>query len=254
MKWFGRGKKGGKDEGSREPVIASNSAREEADLPLSDDAIWVKAQQHMDDRFLRLAAHSKNWQKHARIHQATNVVLVIAMTYIAIQWRVEPVFIAVDKLGRKEIVVVGVDNEARIRKEDMVYREMVDFIENVRTVTSDYGANNKALRKAFSRLTGAADTYVRNDLASHKPNEVAEKKTIAVEVKLAMPVTDGGKRNSWHVEWTETSYDLKGEVMGPPEVWKANIQYELHPGKTVEEVRKNQMGLYIPTISWAKQM
>ena len=248
-----KGAKGKRGEDHREHVVASNQARLNEGLPVDNDAPWIKAQQHQDDRFLRLAAHAKNWQKHARGNQAVSVALVVGMVYIAIQWRVEPVFIGVDKLGRKEVIVVGVNDEARVRKEDMVYREMVDFVENVRTVTSDYSANNKALTKAFSRLTGAAETYVRNDLKSHKPNEVATKKTIVPEIKLAMPVTDGGQRNSWQVEWTETSYDLKGEQMAPPELWTANIQYELHPGKTVDEVHRNTLGFYIPTISWAKK-
>lgn len=245
--------KGKRSEAKREPLTASDELRVADGLPLDSDAPWVQARRHMDDRFLRLAAHAANWKAHARGNQAIAAIMAVALAYIAIQWRVEPVFIEVDKLGRKQVMATGVDDGARVDKQRLLYREMVDFIENVRTVTSDYSANNKALTKAFSRLANAGMVYVKNDLQSHKPNDVAEKKTIVVEVSIAMPITVNGQRNSWQVEWTETSYDLKGEKMGAPEVWKANIQYELHPGKTEKEIDANPIGFYIPSISWAKQ-
>lgn len=244
----------GKKKVEKGPVAVSDQVRAEMGLPLDSDAPFVKAQLHHDDRFLRLASHAANWRKFAFISAVTSVCAVAGVVYMASLPRVVPVFIAVDKLGRTAPLVAGVAEGARVDPRKLIYREMVNFIENTRSVTSDYAANNKALAEGFSRLVGAAHTYVKTDLMSHKPNEVAEKKTIVVEVKLAMPITVGGQRNSWQVEWTETSYSLKGEQMGAPEMWKANIQYELHPGNTEDEVNLNPLGFTIPTLSWAKQV
>lgn len=231
---------------------ASDPVREEMGLPTDTDAPWMMAQRFMDDRSLRLAAHAQNWRKSFFVVLIMAGGLAAGLVFMAAQSRVEPIFIAVDKLGRTSEMAAGINSSGKVDSALLVDREMREFIENVRTVTSDFAANNKALGRAFSRLAGAAHGYVKNDLQSHKPNEVAQKKTITVEIKIAFPITTEGKQNSWQVEWSETSYDLRGEQIGAPEIWRATIQYELRPGKTVDDVRANLAGFYVTGISWAK--
>lgn len=241
-----------KDVASSGNKKASDPIREEMGLPTDPDAPWTQAQRHHDDRSLRLAAHAQNWRKSFFIMLVMAGGMAAGLVFMAAQSRVEPIFIAVDKLGRTSEMAVGINTSGKVDSALLVDREMREFIENVRTVTSDFAANNKALGRAFSRLAGAAHGYVKNDLQSHKPNDVAQKKTIVVEIKIAFPITTEGKQNSWQVEWSETSYDLRGEQIGAPETWRATIQYELRPGKTVDDVRANLAGFYVTGISWAK--
>lgn len=226
--------------------------RESMGLPTDPDAPWAAAQRHMDDRFLRVAAHAENWRKSFFWMMGAALFMGVGLAFMATQSRVEPIFIAVDKLGRTSEMGAGLNAGGKVDAALLVDREMREFIENVRTVTSDFAANNKALGRAFSRLAGAAHGYVKNDLQSHKPNEVALKKTIAVDIKIAFPITKEGKQNTWQVEWSETSYDLRGDPIGEPEMWRATIQYELRPGKTIDEVKPNPVGFYVMGISWAK--
>lgn len=232
---------------------ASDPLRESMQLPTDPDAPWVIAQRHMDDRFLRIAAHAANWRKSFFWMMGTAVLMGAGLVLMAMQSRVEVIFVAVDKLGRTSEMVAGLNEGTKVDSALLVDREMREFIENVRTVTSDFAANNKALGRGFSRLAGAAHGYVKNDLQSHKPNDVAQKKTIVVDIKIAFPITTEGKQqNSWQLEWSETSYDLRGDQVGAPEMWRATIQYELRPGKTVEERRGNLVGFFVTGISWAK--
>lgn len=232
--------------------MAGDPLRMEMGLPTDPDAPWVVAQRHMDDRFLRISAHATNWRTSFFIVLGMASVMGVGLVAMAMQSRVEPIFIAVDKLGRTSEMVSGLHAGGKVDSALLVDREMREFIENVRTVTSDFAANNKALGRAFSRLAGAAHGYVKNDLQSHKPNDVAQKKTIVVDIKIAFPITTEGKQNTWQVEWSEVSYDLRGEEMGAPELWRATIQYELRPGKTVEELKANSVGFFVTGISWAK--
>lgn len=233
-------------------ATASSQVREDMGLPEEPDAPWLAARRHHDNLFLQQSVQIQNWQRAFGWAMMALIGMTGGVVFMASQSQVEPVFVQVDKLGRTHSLAAGVGEGSKVDMGALIHREMKDFIVNVRTVSSDYSANNVALNKAFSRLTGAAHTYVKNDLLSHKPNDVAEKKTILVEINIAFPITSNGERNTWQVEWTETSYDLKGEQLGAPEMWKANIQYERKPGRTIEEVDENPIGFHIPTMSWAK--
>lgn len=256
MGLFGGKKKPAAQERAAAPSgkeAANDPLRESMDLPTDPDAPWVLAQRHMDDRFLRIAAQSENWRKSFYIVLGVAALMGVGLVVVAMQARVEPIYIAVDKLGRTSEIASGLNAGGKVDAALMVDREMREFVENVRTVTSDFAANNKALGRAFSRLAGAAHGYVKNDLQSHKPNDVAQKKTIDAEIKIAFPITSEGKQqNSWQAEWVETSYDLRGELIGTPEIWRATIQYELRPGKTMEELKANSIGFFVTGISWAK--
>lgn len=227
---------------------ATDAARVKEGLPLDQDTPWILAQRHHDDRTLRSAVHTANWQRIAMFAMFVALVAVIGVGYIGAQSKVIPYLIEVDNLGRT-IAVRAVDGrDATVDANRMIYREMVMLIENTRSVSLDFQQNNKALTLAFSRLTGAAYNYVRNDLSIKKPNEIAATKTVWVDVQLALPVTE----NTWQVEWLETSYNLGGEKMGPPERWKANIHYELRPGAKETDLRINPVGIYIHSITWTK--
>lgn len=250
MAFFGAKKQAATVE-EKGPVAYSEQVRRDMELPSDPDAPWVNAQRHHDNLIARKDVQILNWQRAFGVAMVLATAGVTAAAYAFSLPRVEPVFVGVDKLARTEAMAIGV-NAATVPVQDLVEREMKEFISNSRTVTSDYTQNNVVLTKAFSRLEGAAYNYVKNDLQSHKPNDVAEKKSIQVDIKIAFPITDGNQRNSWQVEWTETSRDLKGEQIGQPEMWKANIQYELRRGKTRDEVAENPVGFHIPTMSWAK--
>lgn len=246
-------KKNGKGEGDSKKLPAARSGSDEEriaeGLPLDTDAPWVIAQRHHDDRTLRSAMHTANWQRIAMFAMAVALAAVIGVVIIGSQSKVVPYLIEVDKLGRT-IAVRAVDGrDASVDLNRMIYREMVMLIENTRTVSLDFQQNNKALTLAFSRLTGAAYNYVRHDLSLKKPNEVAATKTVQVDVQIALPVTE----NTWQVEWTETSLSLGGEAMGPPERWKANIHYELRPGGSEADLRINPVGIFIHSLTWTKQ-
>jgi type IV secretory pathway TrbF-like protein len=229
----------------------SELVREEEGLPPSDpDAPWVLAQRHHDDRFLRLAAHARNWQRFAMFSLLVAAGAVGGVVYIGSQSKIIPYLIEVDKLGRTIAVRAVTGRDAVIDPKRLVYRELIEFIENARTVTVDYGANNTFMNRAFSRLSGTAYDYVKQELIARKPNEVAQSRTIAILVHTALPVTD----NTWQVEWTETSYNFKGESIGDPERWKANMHFELRPGGEERDLARNPTGFVITSLSWTKQM
>lgn len=212
-----------------------------------EDSPWVRAQAQHEDRFLRLAAQVANWRMFAFFSLSLAAIAVGGVIYIGAQSKIKPMLVEVDKLGQTLAVKVLSGDDAVVDSSRLVYREMFDLIENLRTVTTDRLANNDRIDKGYTRLTGAARTYVTTEQKRNKPNEIGATKSIQVKVKTALKLA--GK--SWQIEWEEHSYTLGGEDMGV-EIWRATLQYDLLPQGDERSIRINPIGFTVSELSWQK--
>lgn len=212
-----------------------------------DDTPWAKAQAAHEDRILRVQAQVANWRMFAFFCLAIAAAAVVGLIWVALKSKFIPMVYEVDKLGQTVAVKALYGDEAISDPQRLVYREMFDLIENLRSVTTDRQANNDRLTKGFSRLSGAAERYVRTELRKAPPNEVGATKTVQVIVRSALKLT--GK--SWQVDWEERSFSLAGEEMGV-ERWRATVQYELNPAGDEKAIRRNPIGFTVPELSWQR--
>ena len=212
-----------------------------------DDTPWAKAAAAHEDRILRVQAQVANWRMFAFFCLAIASAAVAGLIWVALKSKFIPMVFEVDKLGQTVAVKALYGDEAVSDTQRLVYREMFDLIENLRTVTTDRQANNDRLTKGFSRLSGAAERYVRTELRKAPPNEVGATKTVQVIVRSALKLT--GK--SWQVDWEEHSFSLAGEEMGV-ERWRATVQYELNPAGDEKAIRRNPIGFTVPELSWQR--
>lgn len=212
-----------------------------------DDTPWAKAAAAYEDRILRVQAQIANWRMFAFFSLGITALAVCGAIWIGSKSKFVPVIYEVDKLGQTVAVKALHGDEAVSDPQRLVYREMFDLIENLRSVTTDRQANNDRLSKGFSRLTGAAERYVRTELRKAPPNEVGATKTVQVIVRSALKLT--GK--SWQVDWEERSFSLTGEEIGV-ERWRATVQYELNPSGDEKAIRRNPIGFTVTELSWQK--
>lgn len=212
-----------------------------------DDTPWAKAGAAHEDRILRVQAQIANWRMFAFISLAIAAISIGGLISVALKSKFIPMVMEVDKLGQTVAVKALYGDEAVTDPQRLVYREMFDLIENLRTVTTDRQANNDRLSKGFSRLTGAAEQYVRTELRKAPPNEVGATKTVQVIVRSALKLT--GK--SWQLDWEEHSYNLNGEETGV-EYWRATVQSELNPSADEKVLRRNPIGFRVPELFWQK--
>lgn len=211
------------------------------------DAPWVRAGKQHNDTFLRLAAQVANWRLFAFCSIGVSVVAVLGVVYIGSQSKYIPMLVEVDKLGQT-LAVKAVTGDAAVTDANrLVYREMFDLIENLRSVTTDRQANNARLTKGFSRLSGAARNYVREDLKKAPPNEVGTTKSVVIKVKTALKLT--GK--TWQIDWEEETFALNGQVINV-ENWRATLQYSLTPSGEEDQIRVNPIGFLVTEINWQK--
>ena len=211
------------------------------------DSAWTKAGAAYEDTYLRLAAQVANWRMFAFFCLFLAVVAVVGVIYIGSQSKIIPMLVEVDKLGRTLAVRVLDGDDAVTDSKRLVYREMFDLIENLRTVTTDVAANNTNLSKGFSRLSGGATGYARTELRKAPPNEVGTTKTVQVQVKTVLRISD----NVQQVEWEEHSFNLKGEEFAVDK-WKATVTYKLVPPNAEEGIRINPIGFTVYDLSWMK--
>jgi|GEM_PF-740145 type IV secretory pathway TrbF-like protein len=223
-----------------EPALPDPVAAEE-------DTPWAKAAAAHEDRILRVQAQIANWRMFAFFSLSIAAFAVGGAIWIGSKSKFIPMVFEVDKLGQTVAVKALNGDEAVTDPQRQVYREMFDLIENLRSVTTDRQANNDRLTKGFSRLTGAAERYVRTELRKAPPNEVGATKTVQVIVRSALKLT--GK--SWQVDWEEHSFSLAGEEVGV-ERWRATVQYELNPGGDEKAIRRNPIGFTVPELSWQR--
>jgi type IV secretion system protein TrbF len=213
----------------------------------AQDAPWLRAGYQHNDTFLRLAAQAANWRLFAFFAIGVATLAVGGIVYIGSQSKYIPMLVEVDKLGQTLAVRALTGNDAVTDSSRSVYREIFDVVENLRTVTTDRLANNDRMTKGFSRLSGAARSYVRAELKKAPPNEVGTTKSVQVIVKTALKMA--GK--SWQVDWEEHSFALNGDAIGV-ELWRANLQYDLLPSDDVKVIRVNPIGFTVSDISWQK--
>jgi len=197
---------------------------------------------------MRAQAQVRNWRLFAFFSLFIAGIAVSGAVWIGGKSKFVPMVFEVDNLRRTVYVKTLGGDEAATPVDRIVYSEMFELFENLRSVTTDREANNARLRKGFSRLTGAAATYVRAELRKAPPNEVGASKTVQVTVRSALKLT--GK--SWQVDWDETSFGLDGKQLGDPEHWRATLQNDLNPSNDEKVFRSNPSGLQIPELSWQK--
>lgn len=255
MAWF---KKKPKDEftlgkvpkAGTEPALAGEQQpKTAADFGVVDpvDAIWVNAQRQHDDKFLRLAAHAANWRMAFFLALGVACIGVAGSVYIGSQTKHIPFLVEVDKLGQTVAVKSLAGADAVTDPKRLVYREMFDLIENLRTVTTDKQANNEHISRGFSRLAGSAYGFAKAELKKNPPNEVGATKSVMVKVRTALVLA--GK--SWQIDWEERSFDLTGKENGL-ENWRATVIYDLIPASDEESIRRNPIGFTVNELSWQK--
>jgi type IV secretion system protein VirB5 len=213
---------------------------------------WGNAQHAWDDRMLRLALQVKNWQRAFTIMAGIAGFSVVGVIYIGAQSKIVPMIVEVDKLGRS-IAVHAVDGElATLDRSRIEYREVVDFIEDARTVIADNAAMKKTQGRMYARLPddSAARTYIIAEFKNRDPFVLNQSMTIMPTVKTALKISD----KTWQVEWEEQVYNMKGEAWGPLARYKANLETKMAPGSTEESLRINPIGFFVNTISWTKQI
>lgn len=236
-----------KQPAATQPTAMASVRHTEGGSQDSIDSMWHKADSKQEDRYLRLNKQVANWRIFSFIALIIVGISVVGNVVQGTQSKTQPFIVEVDKLGRTLAVRSLDSNDQMTNKKAMYFREMVELIENLRTVSTDPQANFKNMSRGFSRLKGGARNYANEYLGKNKPNDVGQHQTIEVHVRAAIPISN----KTWQIEWVEDSYSLAGTLI-KSENWKASMTFSIEHPEDEDEIRKNPIGFYVTDLSWLR--
>ena len=208
---------------------------------------YLAARREWDERYGDLVTRARNWRTIAVLCTIIALIASGGMVWLSTKSRVVPFVVAIDHLGRP--VASGIADQTSATDDRLKRASVLNWVENVRTVTTDGVAQRKAIDHVYAQIANGshAQAFISDYYRSDPPQKRAETETVAVEVNSVLPTSD----RTYEVDWRETSRDLYGTVKSTDR-WKGSFTIALDPPTDERLARINPLGIYIIQASWSK--
>ena len=208
---------------------------------------YLAARREWDERYGNLITRERNWRLMAIVSSLVALVSVGGMIRLSTKSHVVPFVVAMDSLGRT--AAAGPAEETSPSDDRLTRATLFNWVEDLRTVTTDGIAQRKAIDRVYSHIAsgGQAQAFVSEFYRSDPPQKRAAVETVSVEVRSVLPTSD----RTFEVEWVETTRDLYGAVKGQDH-WKAAFSIAVNPPTDERMARINPLGIYVTNASWGK--
>ena len=177
------------------------------------------------------------------------------MVYIGSQSKFIPLVFQQDR-GGNTLSVTRADKLPDAKVDD--YRTAAaHFIENIRLVTADADLQRKAIYQVYALLSAndpaakKANAYL-NGTEEVNPFHRAAIEMVSIETQSVLQLS----KDSWQVDWAETTRHRDGSLKGEPINLRAIVtlyQNEPTADTTDAEALRNPHFLFVRDFSWSKQ-
>ncbi|MBW7836512.1 MAG: conjugal transfer protein TrbF [Sphingomonadales bacterium] len=205
---------------------------------------YQKAAQVWDERLGSARVQARNWRFMAFGALGLATGLALALVTLSLQSRITPYVVELEAGGN--IRVVGPAREDYRPTDAQIAWQLARFIAQVRSLPLDPLVLRQNWLEAYDYATDRAALILNEYARETDPFARVGQTTVTVEVTSVVRASD----TSFQVKWTETSF-VNG-VKDKSERHTAILTIVLSPPKTVEQVRKNPLGLYVHGISWTR--
>lgn len=213
---------------------------------------FVANREETDDRYQNLVIAAHNWRVAWQLTFAVFVVSFCFNGYYMMLPKFVPYTVETDKIGN--VIAIGPATKGSpVDTKRLIRRQVMDFIENARTVVGDNLAEKKMINWVYARVPSQSQTknFLDTFYAKERnPFLTAQTSTVSVEVTNVLNM---GSDKSWQVEWVETIRNLAGEIIGQQR-YKAYLAYELSPLDTEDGINSNPLGFFVLSLNWSKQL
>jgi len=212
-------------------------------------SVYLEARREWNERYGDYIAREHAWKIGFFIMGVISVVCAGGMAYTSTQSKLVPYVVAVDKLGSAVAVQradVAAKPDARI-----IRAQLARWIENVRSVYQDAGAERVNIEYAYSMLRRTDPAFVKlNEYFSKRdPFERAKAEGVGVQIGSVMPISD----TTWGVQWKETIHSSKGDPISSTE-YQANLTIAITSPTREATILRNPMGIYIKNYDWSERL
>jgi len=208
---------------------------------------YLAARHEWDERYGDFVTRARNWRTMAFICALVALVATGGVVWLAARSHVIPFVVAIDNLGRP--IASATAEQASAADDRLKRASILNWIENLRTVTSDSIAQRKMIDHVYAQIANGshAQAFIGDFYRSSPPQTRTQTETAAVEVSSVLPISD----RTYEVEWVETTRDLYGNVKSTQR-WKGSFTIALDPPKDERLARVNPLGIYVIQASWAR--
>ena len=208
---------------------------------------YLAARREWDERYGDQISRARNWRVIAVLCALLALVLAVGLIWQSSRSRVVPFIAVIDSFGRP--VMTGLGDQTTTTDERLKKATVLEWVEELRTVTTDGIAQRKAIDRVYSHIANnsSAMAFVSDFYRTNQPFEKAKNETISVDVRSVLPTSD----RSFEVDWLESSRDLYGAVKSE-ERWKGTFTIATNPPSDERVARVNPLGLYVVSANWSR--
>jgi type IV secretory pathway TrbF-like protein len=210
---------------------------------------YLEARREWNERYGEYIAREHSWKMGFFLIGLISIISSSGLCYVSSQSKIVPYVVEVDKLG----CAVGVQRADVAAKPDnrLIRTQLARWIENVRSVYQDAGAERVNIEYVYSMLrrTDPAFVHLNEYLVNHDPFKRAESEGVSVQIGSVIPITD----ITWGVQWKETIHSSKGEMLSNTE-YQANLTTVIDPPTKEAALLRNPMGVYIKNFDWSERL
>jgi type IV secretion system protein VirB5 len=213
----------------------------------SGKSSYLAARDEWNERYRDLILAARNWRLLAVTSSIVALVAVLGLIVIGAKPRVVPYIVAVDNLGK--VVSQGTAVQASVADDRLERAALWSWVQDWRMVSSDATVEKNAIERVYAQIGNGTPAAIRISEAyrDESPLKLAQTETVSVNVRALY----ASSKDSYEVEWTETTFDLKGEQVGTQN-YKGVITISIHPPEDEGLARVNPLGIYVTNVSWSK--
>jgi type IV secretion system protein VirB5 len=231
-----------------EKAIAKTWAPEELFEGAPLDTPYKRATQEWDLRMGRAVVQAKNWRVATFASLATNLVSLAGMIYLGAQPKAVPHIVQVDKLGAPTYVGPVGQSAKNFKPSDASLRyHLRRFVDQTRSVSSDVAVLKRNWLDAYNLITSNAANQLNAYAQKAEPFKRVQTERVSIDVLATVQIS----RDTWQVDWRETSWDKSGNQLGAT-VWRGTFRVIVRPPTTDEQLVVNPIGLLIDEFHWSK--
>lgn len=215
---------------------------------------YLNARRTWNDHVGRIVAQARLWQVLGLSALMIVLVAVGGIIHIGSQSKFVPYVIERDKLGQ----VRAAGPVAATKKADprVVESQLSDWINDARMVSVDVALQRRAVLRIYSKLVPTDPATIKmnewlNGNPDKNPFKRAETELVSAEIKNVLPQT----KDTWQVDWVETTRDRSGALKAEPVTWRALMTvYEADTTESTsdEQLRANPLNLFVRDFSWSR--
>jgi type IV secretion system protein VirB5 len=207
---------------------------------------FQRAGQLWDERIGSARVQARNWRLMAFGCLGLTTALSGGLLWQSRQSRVVPYVVEVDKLGEPRAVAPA---DAGVQPTDAQLAWFLGrFVTNVRSVSLDPVLMRQDWLSAYDFATKRGAVFLGDYARAADPFGHVGEHTVSVQVTSVVRASD----RTYQVKWVETAYE-RGAQAGSTH-WTAMLTVVLAPSASVDQLRRNPLGLYVDAVDWSREL